>query len=521
MTTYRVSPASLLAIPMLRPVAVAALACTAVVLAGEALSAPLPATAAAWGGMALAAWCVSLLTACSALTGRDGVGLAQWKLGSWFLLWCALTDGLASITWARPQSGLIAQILPASVARAEWLTAIAVTAWALGYCGGSHKLATATAARLMRSVGTRYSDVVRGPMVPWLLYAAGTAARLAEAILTGHLGYAGNVTEAVNSAAWYQQTLSLATFACPLAITVAGLRVYRERARGGRATLAALFVIEIGAAAVMAQKGQLVVAVVAVAVARASAGRGMPRGLITAATVLFLLIVIPFTAAYRNEIRSGPVDLSPSAATAAAPAVAVSAVNTASAGTIPKAVGYLSERLQEIDAAAVVMQKTPSQTPYDNPVQIPETLATDFIPRVLWPGKPILDAGYQFSQQYYDTPPNEVTAASITPEADLYRYGGWVPTLLGMLALGWLMRVLDDVLDIRESPSAALLVVVLWPTLATPEGTVTGMPIELALAAFAWLAFTALTFRRKPGACLVRHPPENAGALERPHESSG
>jgi hypothetical protein len=509
-----VSPASLLVIPMLRPVAVAVLACTAVVLAGEALSAPLPAAAAAWGGMALAAWCVSLLTACSALTGRDGLGLAQWKLGSWFLLWCALTDGLASVTWAHPQSGLIAQILPASVARAEWLTAIAVSGWAIGYCGGSRRLPTAAGARIMHSVDTRHSGIVRGPMLPWLLYAAGTAARLAEAILTGHFGYAGSVTVAVSSAAWYQQTLGLAALACPLAITVAGLRVYRERTRGARATLAALFIIEVAAAAAMAQKGQLVVAVVAIAVARASAGRGMPRVLITVATVLFLLIVIPFTAAYRDEIRSGPVDLSPSAATAVAPAVAVSAVNTASAGTIPKALSYLSERLQEIDAAAVVMQKTPSQTPYDNPVQIPETLATDFIPRVLWPAKPILDAGYQFSQQYYDTPPSEVTAASITPEADLYRYGGWVSTLLGMLALGWFIRVLDDVLDIRKNPSATLLVVLLWPTLATPEGTVTSMPIALALAALAWLAVTALTFRRKPGTCLVTQAPENAGTLQ-------
>src|SRR3984885_16196678 len=98
MSAYRGLPASPLAIPLLRPTAVAVLGGTAVVLASEAFSVPLPATAAAWGGVALAAWCGALLAACSALAGRDGMGLAQWKVGSWFLLWCALTDGLASIT---------------------------------------------------------------------------------------------------------------------------------------------------------------------------------------------------------------------------------------------------------------------------------------------------------------------------------------------------------------------------------------------------------------------------------------
>ena len=62
-----------------------------------------------------------------------------------------------------------------------------------------------------------------------------------------------------------------------------------------------------------------------------------------------------------------------------------------------------------------------------------------------------------------------MTAAAITPQADLYRYGGWVPMVAGMAILGWLMRFLDEVLDVCESPHAALLLVLLWPTLATPK----------------------------------------------------
>jgi hypothetical protein len=495
---YRALPASPLTSNLRRrPAAAAVLAGTAIVLAGEALSAPLPAAAAAWGGVALAAWCGALLAACSALTDRDGLGLVQWKIGSWFLLWCAVTDGLASIAWANPQYGLTGQILPSSVARAEWFTAVAATGWAVGYCGGPCRLATAVGLRFMRSVTDRRPGIVRSPMTPWLLYAVGTAARLVEAILTGNFGYTGSAIATVSSAAWYQQALTLATLACPVAIAVAGLRMYRERAPGAKATLAVLLAAEITTAAVMGIKGQFVTAVIAVAIARASAGRGMPRGLLLAAVAFFLLIVIPFTVAYRAEVRGGPVDLSPRAAAAEAPAVAGSAASSASLSTIPGSVSYLVQRLQEIEPAAIVLQRTPSQVAYASPAQIPETLAADLIPRALWPGKPILDSGYQFSQEYYGTSPGEVTAAAITPQADLYRYGGWVPMLAGMLILGWLIRVLDDVLDVRGSPQAALLVLLLWSALATPEGTFTVTLLGLPSAILTWLAITAVTFRQR------------------------
>ena len=171
---------------------------------------------------------------------------------------------------------------------------------------------------------------------------------------------------------------------------------------------------------------------------------------------------------------------------------------------------YLVQRLQEIDAPAIVLQKTPSQVPYSSPVQIPESLAADLVPRALWPGKPVLDAGYQFSQEYYGTPASEVTAASITPQADLYRYGGWVTVLAGMAILGWLMRVADDVLDVRRLPHAALLVLLLWSVLATPEGTFTSILLALPGLILTWLAVTAMAFRRQHGACLMTHSPANA-----------
>jgi hypothetical protein len=488
-------------IPAGRPAAAAILGAAAAVLTATAVSAPLPAAAAKWGAGALAAWCGALLISCSVSARRSGLGLAQWKLGSWFLLWCGLTSGITSLA---PLSGFAAQIGPSSIARAEWLTAVAATAFAGAYCAGPRRLPAAAAGRFMRRMAARRPGTVSGPLAPWLLYGAGLAARLATAALTGRLGDAGNPAMAVVSAAWYQQPLADAALACPLAVAVAGLRAFRQQAPGARVTAAVLFAAECAFSAVSGSKGGIVTAVAAVAISYASSGARVPARLALGAAAFFLIIVIPFTAAYRAGIHGGTgtapgqaaASLSPAQAAQQAPAIAGSALTTASAGTIAASVSYLGQRLQEIDAPAIVLQKTPSQIPYASPAQIPEALASDLIPRALWPGKPIVDPGYQFTVDYYGD--DLLTYSAITPQADLWRYGGWVPVIAGMAFLGWLMRVLDDVLDVRRYPQAALLVLLLWPVLAAPEGSFTTTLAVLPGLVLTWLVISAAVFRRQP-----------------------
>jgi len=485
--------------PVLRPAAAAGLAATAVGLAYAALSAPLPTTATVWGGAALAAWCGALLTGCSMLAGRKGLGLAQWKLGSWFLAYCVVVDGLASMS----RSGMLPLILPSNVARAEWLTAVGLTAWAAGYAARPRRLTAGAAGRCVHTFASRRSDLVRSPMTPWLLYAAGAAARVASAVLLGHLGYAvGNPTTAVSSAVWYQQPLSDTALACPLAVLVAGLRAFREKSPGARVTLAVLLAAEVAASLVMGSKGQFIIAVVAVAIARESAGLRVSARFILSAVAIALVFVIPFTAAYRAQVRNAPAttasgqpntDLGPRQAVAAAPILARSTISATSLDTIWSSLSYLTQRLSDIAGPALVLQETPSQIPYASPTRIPETLAADLVPRVLWPGKPLGETGLNFTRQYYAS--NVVTASAITPQGDLYRYGGWLTVLAGMAGLGYLTRVVDDVLDIRTYGPAALLVLLLWPTLADPEGSFTATLAVLPGLVITWLVVTVAAFR--------------------------
>jgi hypothetical protein len=69
-----------------------------------------------------------------------------------------------------------------------------------------------------------------------------------------------------------------------------------------------------------------------------------------------------------------------------------------------------------------------------------------------------------------------------------------------MAFLGWLMRILDDALDLRQYPHAVMLVLLLWPVLAAPESSFTATLAVLPGLVLTWLAVTAVAFRRCAGA---------------------
>lgn len=467
------------------------LAAGAVVLLAGALSAP--AAAVAWGSGALAAWCAALLCMTAIAAGREGLGLAQWKLGSWSLAWCAITSGLATAVWSPLQQDTAAQLTAASVLRALWLVAVGMTAWSIGYSSGPRGLAGKFAARVTAALNSRYSSSVRSRAVPWILYGIGTAARIVTVITSGRLGDVGSAV-ASSSAPGYQQALALATDCAPLAIAAAALLVCRERAPGTRLTLAVLFAAEITYGALAGGKGEYITAVFAMAIPFTAARRRIPKGILAAAAVIFLVIVIPFTRSYRDNAHDGSATLTPRKATTAAPGIFRQVTAATSVSVLSQSLTYLALRVQEIDGPAIIVQRTPSQIPYASPALLAEGPLTGMIPRALWPGKPILAAGNEFSQQYYGL--GSGTYSSITPTGDLYRHGGWIPEIAGMFVLGCLIRILDDMLDVRN-PHAIFLVILLLPVLAEAETDWITMLADIPALVLTWLVATALTFAMK------------------------
>jgi hypothetical protein len=474
------------------------------------------------GAVALGAFCAGLLALMSAVAGFDGLGLRAWRIGPWSLAYGAFAFGLATISWIGPQTGTAAQILPRSVLRALWLIGVAMALFTIGYCVVP-RVARSLGRRVSGALATRFTDDVRGPSVPWILFGAGAAGQLGVAVTSGHLGYVGLGATPQVAVAGYSQFLALLGECVPLAVAIAALRAYRTRLPSAWAALVVLFAGAIVAGAVAGGKTSFIVAVLAVAIPRTMTGGRIPARLLAAAVtffLFFLLVVIPFNQDYRAAAR-GAVMLSTRQAVAAAPAIAGQVLaSDLSPSVLGQSADYLAQRIRTIDSPAIIMQRTPGQIPYSEPGQLAVSPVIDLVPRILWPGKPVLDVGYQMSQKYYQLPPQAYTSSDITPEGDLYRHGGWVVLIAGMFLLGCAARVVDEVTDLRRSPHGMFLIILLFPGLVQ-AGTdcatlLAGIPATVLL----WFGAVALSFRRRGAQPAtggpVQLPPARSRSLSSP-----
>lgn len=473
------------------------LVAAAAALAAVAVSATAVNGQIVWGAIALGAFCTGLLLLMAALDGYGGLGLDTWRIGPWSLAWGALTFGLATISWVGPQTGVSAEVLPGSVLGALWLIAVAMALFTIGYCAGPRRLAGSLASRATRTLTTRFTDDIRGSAVPWFLSGVGVAGQAASVVVTGRLGYVGSVATYATSASGYAQYLALLGECLPLAVAAAAMRAYRTRRLGAWLTLAIIFIAAIIAGAIAGSKTSFIVAVLAVMIPRTVIRRRFPVGLLVVAIAFFLLVIIPFNEVYRTSAR-GAVTLTTSEAVAAAPAIAGQVLaSDFSPSVLGQSASYLAQRIRTIDSPAIIMQRTPSQIPYSNPGQLAVSPFLDVIPRALWPGKPILDAGYEMSQEYYQLPPQVYTSSNITPQGDLYRHGGWLILILGMFLVGCGARIIDEVADLRRSIHGTFLILLLFPSLVLAGSDFAGLAAGIPGTVVLWFAVVTLSFTRR------------------------
>jgi hypothetical protein len=452
-----------------------------------------------WDAVALATFCAGLLPLMSVAAKHDGLGLASWRIGPWSLVWGALAFGLATISWLSPQTqtGPSGAILPASILRALWMIAVALAMLTVGYCAGPYRLAASRARRATERLSRRFTDQIRSPMVPWALVAIGLIAQFGFAALTGHFGYIGNVEASVSTASGYSQYLAVAGECVPLAVVAAAIRAYRTKTIWAWLTLLIMFATAIAAGAVAGGKESFVVAILAVIIPHSVVRGRLPTGAIVMAVLFFMLIVIPFNQAYRESAR-GAVTLSTSQAVAAAPAIASQVAATdVSMAVLGESASYLAERVRTIDTPAIIMQRTPGEIPYASPADLVIDPVADLIPRILWPGKPILTPGYQISQEYFLLPPTIYTSSDVTPEADLFRHGGWFPLIGGMFLLGCGIRILDELADLRRGVHGAFLIILLFPDIVQAGSDCATLLAGIPGMILLWLAVVALSFTRR------------------------
>jgi hypothetical protein len=281
-------------------------------------------------------------------------------------------------------------------------------------------------------------------------------------------------------------------------VAVAAIRAYRTRTLSARVTLAVLFAAAVAVGAVSGAKTTFVVAILAVIIPHTIDRRRLPVGLIAAAIIFFLLVVVPFNLSYRASAQ-GAVALSSSQAVATAPAIASHVLaSDLSPVALGQSMDYLAVRIRTIDSPAIIMQRTPSEIPYSSPAMLLASPVLDLIPRILWPGKPVLAVGWQMSQEYFQLPTQIYTSSDITPEGDLYRHGGWFWVVAGMFVGGCLIRILDETTDLRRSVHGALLILLLFPEIVLAGSDCATLLAGIPGTVLLWLAVIAASFKRRP-----------------------
>jgi hypothetical protein len=469
-----------------------AFAAAAFILLGEALAnSDRPTVSIVWGSIALSAYAVWLLYLIGPMR-LDDFGLARWKIGPWTILWYGVIFGITTITVIAPQTGLSAEITLPSDLRALWLVAVGMTALTLGYLVGPSRNILRLAQQGVNALCTRFSSEVRSPAVPWILYAIGILASIFTAATTGKFGYVGTGS-AINSSS-YGEIVSSLELCAPFGIAAAALRTYREHLPGTSITLIVLLLGYFAFGAVQGGKESFVIAVLAAIIPFSVARGRLPKAATITIVGVFLIIVIPFNQTYRAAAVKN--SFTASQAVNAAPGILRQTLNGNSLATaLPQSLNYMAKRIREIDNVAIIVQRTPDQIGFRNPIGLVAQPLAGVVPRALWPGKPIPLTGTRFTQEFYESPPD--SASSDTLIGGFYWYGGWLPLLAGMFVVGCAVRIIDEALDVRNNPHAIFITLLLFPTIVRAEDDWVSMISSIPATVFVWLLAVALTFRSR------------------------
>ncbi len=116
----------------------------------------------------------------------------------------------------------------------------------------------------------------------------------------------------------------------------------------------------------------------------------------------------------------------------------------------------LAERLDALSSVALVVSTYEQLAPYEESYGLQDNiwneLTTFFVPRIIWPNKPIAADARKFSDLYFNHAENSFAA---TPITDLLRNFGWAGIVLGMFFLGFVLRLIYRTF-IEDQPKSIL-----------------------------------------------------------------
>ncbi len=112
----------------------------------------------------------------------------------------------------------------------------------------------------------------------------------------------------------------------------------------------------------------------------------------------------------------------------------------------------LTERLEAVSSLAVVVSRYEELKPYEESYGIDNNIYKDtvtfLVPRIIWKDKPVASEPRKYSELYFDYGENSFT---IMPMGDLLRNFGMIGVPLGMILLGFIIRIFYSALIENQS----------------------------------------------------------------------
>lgn len=445
---------------------------------------------AAVGSVAVGAGCFAIMKP-HVPAGR---GLLT-RLGPATVVLYTLSFGLFGLAWLAPQSGSRQIIDPEQIPGAIVTSMAGLIALTMGYVVGPPRGIVRRAQRLVLWIFPTGPWSLRVPSMAVLLYLIGTGAR-AFRLSTGQYGYLQDGLQAFSSPSVTGQLLSVIEGFATIALVAAAVDHFMlSRSVRSRVVLICLATMEISIGVVSASKEGVLFTLVALGVVKALSGRHIRIVSVLVAGVAVSLL-FPFTSEYRNTIRTGERgQIAPTEALGDIPSVIDGTARSVTARSVfvdgPSAV---ARRLRQVDNVAIVQQKTPRTIPYRPWTELVSGPFAAAVPRVLWPSKPVISTGREFSLDYYELPPSVYSATAVTVPGDLYRHGGLLPLAVGMAGLGLVLRFFDKAFSPSKDPRHLIIYVPVFLHLLKLESDITvflvGMLQLLLLSAVSsWLVF--------------------------------
>ena len=246
-------------------------------------------------------------------------------------------------------------------------------------------------------------------------------------------------------------------------LTAASLLAARRRgaARDWRsvALVGGMLVVIALAAFAYAYKAALIFAVAIVALAAHYRYRPLSPRAVAVAVGLLVFVIFPVVNAERALINEGRLSRGGIVGRIEAGTIGSVGrlVSSGPRGYLDASLGGLLRRSNGVDSLALIERYTPEVRPYQHGVTYVALPAEAYVPRALWPGKPI-PLSSDFARLYGGRPGIQ-TNFSITNFGDLYMNFGIWGILVGAAFIGVIYRLIYETFVVRTNASDSGLLI--------------------------------------------------------------